>query len=74
MPVARLGKFFFDHVTDQEYFASAQQFADDKGSEGRNKYHGDAADDAGDGQRERDFKKGLYIIRPQVFGGFRYLR
>ena len=67
MPVARLGKFLFNDISDQEYLAAAQKFADHEGSEGGNEYHSNAADDARYGQRESDLEKGLYIVRAQVF-------
>lgn len=70
MPVARLGKFLFNDISDQEYLAAAQKFADHEGSEGGNEYHSNAADDARYGQRESDLEKGLYIVRARSFAAF----
>ena len=52
MPVGRAGKFLFDDIADEEQLSAAKQRTDDKGGQRRNKYHGDAADDAGYGERQ----------------------
>ena len=49
MPVAAFGEFLLNDVADQKDLAAAKEVGDYEGCQCRNKYHGDAADDAWEG-------------------------
>ena len=46
MRVAPPGELLLDDISNQEDLAPAQQIGDDKGGEGGNEHHGDAADNS----------------------------
>lgn len=73
MPVGRSRKFLFNHIADQKQFPAAEEGTDHEGGERRDEYHSDAADDAGDGERQDNADKGIKLVRSQIVGGVNYI-
>ena len=66
MPVIDLFKLLLDDISDKKDLASAEQVREYERGHGRYEYHGDAADDAWQSQRENDFGEGLEFIGSQI--------
>ena len=54
-----------DDISDKKDLASAEQVREYERGHGRYEYHGDAADDAWQSQRENDFCEGLNLLAPR---------
>ena len=68
MPVAAFGEFLLNDVADQKDLAAAKEVGDYEGCQCRNKYHGDAADDAWKAQRQPHIDQRLKEVGSQVMG------
>ena len=66
MPVACLGKFLFNDVTDKQNFASAQQRGNNECGECRYEYHGDSADNTGYTKRQCNPHKCIKAIGTKI--------
>ena len=69
MPVASLFKFLFDDISNEKDLASSKQVGDDKGSQRRDKYHCDSADDSRNSQWKDDLEKSLSAVCTEISCG-----
>ena len=69
MPVISQSEFLLDDVPDQQDLGPAHHGGDGKSCQRGNEDHRDAADNAGNGQRESYPPEGLEFVRSQILRG-----